>query len=159
MTARYRRKTTGHSLDLPLLLCDDKYFGFCCLIKLRSHPISLFVPSSTAANRIRFKHRKKNVGSFRTDALLLRHLQSRIPQRHNQMQWTPGVTEVWIRFTSNKVKAESVWRNAVAAESLHSCTSTIKDSSLSKGSRWTWMACPRSTMSERLSIISSPPLA
>lgn len=61
--------------------------------------------------------------------------------------------------TSSKARVESFWRKVVAADSFHSCTSTIKVSSLSKGSRWTWMACPRSTMSDRLLIISLPPLA
>lgn len=57
----------------------------------------------------------------------------------------------WWGFTSSKVKGEFFSRKVVAADSFHSCTSPTNDSSLSKGSKYTWMACPRSTMSDRLS--------
>lgn len=54
-------------------------------------------------------------------------------------------------FTSSRVCVVSFGRKREAADSFQSCTSATTDSSLSKGSRWTWMACPRSTISVKLS--------
>lgn len=62
-------------------------------------------------------------------------------------------------FTSSKVRAESFWRKAAAADSFHVCTSTIRASSRSRGSRWTWTARPRNTRSERLFTRGTQPLA